>query len=92
MALFDTTGTIYVILSGITTSITGSWFLTFLFIMLLAILACVVFGFPVDLSAIMVFPLAVYFFLYTSAFGSIMGVLIIYCAFLIAKNFFGFMK
>ena len=88
MALFDTTGTIYAFLSSMTSNITGSWFLTLLFLVLGFLLVCAVLRIRTEFSVLFVFPLLAYAVAVDTAIMSVLGVAMIYVSYLIAKNFF----
>lgn len=88
MALFDTSGLIYTFFTSFTNNVSGSWFLTFLILTIILLVACASLRLPIEFSILLVFPLSVYFVAISSAYMSVLGVMIIYLAFLIAKNFF----
>jgi hypothetical protein len=86
MVLANATGFVGQMLGTATASITGSLFLSLfmMFIILLAI--CFMFGIPLEFSGIILLPLCLVLMTYYSEFIGTGGVMLIYLAFVIAKN------
>lgn len=82
------TGSIGNIYSGITYNITGSEFLTLLFIIILIMLFFMMFRIPVELSSVLILPLLIVVMAYSGEFFAITGLILIYLALLLAKNWF----
>ena len=88
MTLFDTTGAIYLIIEAITNNITGSIFLTLLFIMLLIIASLLIFGVPPELSIILIAPLILVVMSYMGEFLAVGGIMLIWLAIIFGRRFF----
>lgn len=88
MVLFDTSGTLYLFLESVTINITGTWFLTLLLLVLGFLLVCAVLRIRTEFSVLLVFPLLAYAVAVDTSMVAVLGVAIIYIAYLIAKNFF----
>ena len=84
----DTNGTIYTVLQGITTNVTGSWFLTLLFITMLVIALALAFRIPVEFTMLFMIPFFIVLMAFNGQFLAIGGVVLIYVGILLAKNFF----
>lgn len=76
------------LLNSLTTNVTGSVFLTLLFLTFIILAFALVFRIPIEFTVLFVFPLLLGFAAYTSAYMAVAGVGILYLAVLIAKNFF----
>lgn len=88
VACFDVTGITYAVVSGLTTSVTGSYFLSLLMIVLLFMTIVVAFRMPVEISAVLVLPLLIALLSCDGDWMSITGVTLIYLGILVGKNFF----
>lgn len=88
MVLINETGFMYSVLAGMTTNVTGSWFLTFLSLTLIIYILGLVFGLDIEFTTILVFPLLIIFGGLTGEYLSVLAIGIIYFAVLFAKNFF----
>jgi len=88
MAITNSTGTIGIIIDAITTNITGDPFLTMIFIFLIAITLFAILRVPLELSSILVVPLAIIMMVYSKQFVAIGGALLIYLGLIFAKRFF----
>jgi len=86
--LFNTTGTIGVILQYATTEVTGSIFLTLLGIVIGLMVLCMLLRLPMEFTAILVLPLLLGCASYYSEFTAILGVFLIYLGVIVGKNFF----
>lgn len=73
---------------AITTQNTGSLFLTLIVIFLFLLIACAAFRIPIELTAVLVLPISIYFMAATSQFYVVGGVLAIYTGILFAKWIF----
>lgn len=82
------TGSLGTIYEGITYNITGSEFLTLFFIILLVMLFFMMFRIPIELSAVLILPLLIVVMAYSGEFFAITGLILIYLALLLAKNWF----
>lgn len=80
------TGTLGVIYMGVTQNITGSEFLTLLGMVLCILLFFMMFRIPIEVSSILVLPLLIILMAYSGEWFAITGVLLIYLAILLAKN------
>jgi len=77
-----------VIFNAINNNVTGSIFLTCLFLIILVMLFFMIFRMPVELSAIFVIPMLLVIASYQGDFQAVFGVFMIYLGFMVAKNFF----
>jgi len=83
------TGITGIVIEGIIANVTGSMFLTLLIALALIIVFALMFRIPLEFTALLIFPLIIGFFVYGgAAFGSVLGIILIYLAVLLAKNFF----
>ena len=86
--LINSTGVAYDVLNGLTSNVTGSWVLTFLLIMVVCMLFAMAFRIPVEITTILVFPLGIAIAAQVgTAWLGILGLMMLYLAFIIAKNF-----
>ena len=69
-------------------AMTGSTFLSLLFITIVVIAICLGFRLPLELSAIAVFPLLMVSLMVTSNLLGVLAALVIYLSALVAKHFF----
>jgi hypothetical protein len=67
---------------------TGSFFLTLLMIVVLAMVVFALLGLSIEWSSIFILPLLLVLMAYDAAFYPAGGVFLLYMAFLLAKNFF----
>lgn len=88
VSCFDVTGITYAVVSGLTGSVTGSYFLSLLMIVLLFMTIVVAFRMPVEISAVLVLPLLIALLACDGDWMSITGVTLIYLGILVGKNFF----
>ena len=89
MGLFNETGMIYTIISGLTVNVTGSEFITLLMVVAALMLFALAFRIPIELTMIFIFPLLIGLGAEGGAeFAPILGVGIIYMSILLAKYFF----
>lgn len=87
MVFLNETGVIgaaIVSLSGVT----GSIFLTLLLLAILLMVLCLAFGLSVEWSSLLLLPLFLTLMAYDATFYSAGGALLLYLAFILAKNFF----
>ena len=78
----------YAILNGFTNDISGSWFLTFLLVILVLMLIALALRIPLEFTAVIVMPLLLAMLSFSSDFTGVAGVFVIYLGILLAKNFF----
>lgn len=88
MALFiNTTETIGIIMGEATAVTFGAMFLTLFFVLIVILAIALMFGIRLEYTAILVLPLVLVYMAYYSEFYATGGVLIIYLAFILTKNF-----
>ena len=85
--LINQSGTLYAIMSGFTTDISGSWFLTCLLVVIAILLIALALHIPLEFTAVLVMPLLLVFMAFSGDFASIGGIFLIYLGILLAKNF-----
>jgi len=88
MVFVNESGIISVLLVNATNNLTGDIFLTLLGLVIIIIAFFLMFRIPVELTAILILPLMLTFMSFYGNFVAIGGVLLIYVAFILAKNFF----
>lgn len=89
MVLFiNQTGTLGIIFNYATTNITGSPFLTLLFLTLIIMAFFMAFRLPVEASSLFILPMLLVYMSFFSEFIAVGGVFLIYIALILAKNFF----
>ena len=89
MGLMNTSGTVYTVINGLSSDVTGSVFLTLLILTALVMLFAFAFRIPLEFTMLLIFPLLIAFAVEGgSAFFGVLGVAIIYISILLAKNFF----
>lgn len=88
IACFNTAGIIYQVVEGLTNSVTGSYFLSLLVMVLVVMTIVAAFRIPVEISAIIVLPLLIALLVCDGDWLSITGVTLIYLGILLGKNFF----
>lgn len=86
MVFYNETGTFGIIISYMNSDVTGSLFLTLLFMVLAVLAICALFRIPIEFSAILVLPLLLVMMAYVGEFLAIGGVFLIYLGILFAKN------
>jgi hypothetical protein len=86
--LINQSGIIYSILSGFTSDVSGSWFLTLFIIMIFFIVLSFALRIPIEYTAIIVLPLLLLLAAYVGDFKSFLGVVAILLGVILAKNFF----
>ena len=87
MLFMNTTETIgKIILSG-SNNVTGSLVGTLILILIFLMAICIMFGIPLEFSAILVFPYILVVSAYYSSFMLIMVLIIVFLVIIIAKNF-----
>lgn len=86
MVFVNDSGTVGVIYNAINTNITGSAFLTLLFIVALVLLLFLAFRIPIEGSTILVLPMLLTFLAFEESLFTIGGVFLIYVGVLFAKN------
>jgi len=69
-------------------NITGGWFVTLLFIVLVVIAIAFMLRVPLEYTAIFIFPLLLVLMSFTSEFLAVGGVFLIYLGLLLANHFF----
>ena len=87
-AFINQTGTIGVIYQAIYTNVTGSEFLTLLFLVVLCMLFVMLFRMPIEASVVIVLPMLIVFAAFNNNLFSLLGVVLIYSGILLAKNWF----
>jgi hypothetical protein len=85
--LLNETGELGIFLQLMTLNLTGSLFLSLLFLVIGVIVVFAAFRIPIEATMIIVIPLLITIMAYTSEFLPVGGLIIIYVAFLFAKNF-----
>jgi len=68
--------------------ITGSLFLSLLFLVILLIVLALVFRIPLEFTAVLILPLLIVISAYDGTFMSVLGVFLIYLGVLFGKHFF----
>lgn len=86
--LINATSTLYAVVQGMTTDITGNIVLTFLFFLLLTISFSVALRIPMEWGIIFTIPLAIALMAFNGAFLAVGGALLLLIALIIAKNYF----
>ena len=86
MVFYNETGTFGIMISYMNTDVTGSLFLTLLFMVLAVLAICALFRIPIEFSAILVLPLLLVMMAYVGEFLAIGGIFLIYLGILFAKN------
>lgn len=86
MVFFNESGTFGQLISYINVNVTGSLFLTLLFIVIMLIMICALFRIPIEFSAIFILPLLIVITAYVGDFLAVGGVFLIFIGILIAKN------
>lgn len=81
------TESIGLIVGSATTSTTGSLFMTLFVILILIMAVAFMFGIRMEYTAILVFPLLLGYLAYYGNFYAIGGVILIYLAIILTKNF-----
>lgn len=87
MVFINETGTIWSIISNANTTVTGSLIVTLMIILLLVIAFAIMFGIPLEYTAIIVFPLVISYGAYRSEFLGPLAIIIFYLGLLFTKNF-----
>ena len=86
MVFLNDSGIIAGILTSGTLNVTGSIFLTLLFILLFLILIGIFFGIPLEFIAILIIPICIGTGAYYSIFLAPFGIILIYLSIIVAKN------
>jgi hypothetical protein len=87
MVFMNTSQQVYTIIYNMSQT-TGSFFLTLLMLIILIMVVFAIVGLSVEWSAIFIFPLLLVLMAYDAAFYPAGGAMLLYLAFLFAKNFF----
>lgn len=88
MVLFiNESGVSYQVINGLN-GITGSAFLSLLFIVIILFLIAILFRIPIEFTAIFILPLVLTFAAFYGEFVAVTGVLLIYLGVLLGKHFF----
>ena len=74
------------IIMAFTTQTTGSLFLSLFIIMIFLIAICIMFGIPLEFSAILIFPFVLSCMAYFNDFTATGSILLIYIAIILTKN------
>ena len=86
--LYNTTGTIGQIITYMTYNVTGDLFTTLLTIVILITILAISLRIPLEFTSILILPLLITIMAYSGQFIQIGGVILIYLALILAKNFF----
>lgn len=84
----NNTGVIGVVISSMTNNVTGSLFLTLLYIMIVLVALCLGAGLPIEWTLIIMLPLLIVTMAYSSDFLSVGGFALMYLGIIFAKNWF----
>lgn len=84
--LINTTNGIGSMVVYLTNNVTGSLFLTLMFIVILVLAFAMILRVPMEFSAVFVLPLLIGIMAYYGEFVSVGGVFIIYLAIILSKN------
>lgn len=87
MVFINDSGIIYSIFDQFN-QVTGSWFLTLLIVVILIMVVFAVLGLGVEWSVIFIMPLMLSLMAYDATFYPAGGAMLLYLAFLLAKNIF----
>jgi hypothetical protein len=87
MDFYNATGTIGQIIGNANTTVTGSLIVTLMIIFILVIAMAIMFGIPLEYTAIIVFPLALAYASYYKEFLGPLAIIIFYLAILFTKSF-----
>jgi hypothetical protein len=82
------TGTIGVIYTAATQNITGSEFITLLGLIIIIMAFFMLFGLPIEATAIFILPMLIIFGVYSQELIATLGLALIYLGIIFAKNFF----
>lgn len=74
-------------LSGFTTDVTGSWFLTFTVVMMFFLVVGLALRIPLQFVSVIILPLALVFMAFSGDFVTFGTIILCYLGFVIAKNF-----
>ena len=83
----NNSGTIGVIYTAFTNNVTGSEFLTLLFIMIFVIGAFMIFRLPMEISILFTLPLVLIMAAYSGEFYAAVGLILLYAGVLLAKYY-----
>lgn len=86
--MLNCTDTIGQVITGMTSNVTGSLFITFLIIILLFMAVAIMFGIRMEYTAIIIFPLILAFMIVSKDFMAFGAILLIYIAIIATANFF----
>jgi hypothetical protein len=87
MALFiNQSGTFITVIYGITNNITGSTFLTFLFLFMIILLIALAFRLPAEASVIFTLPMMIILMAFYGEFMAVGGAFLLYLGFVMAKH------
>ena len=86
--LINNTGELGVIFEYLTYNVTGSMFLSLLAFVIVLLGVALMFGIPLEWTALLVFPLLVVMVAIEGQLLPVLGVAIFYIAIIMAKNFF----
>lgn len=87
MVFLNTTETIGQIIGNANTTVTGSLIVTLMIIFILVIAMAIMFGIPLEYTAILVFPLALAYASYFKEFLGPIAIIIFYLVIIFTKSF-----
>ena len=87
MVWINTTGGFSHVIDGITTNVTGDLMGTYLFILILIFVSCMMFRIPLILAALISFPFVIVVTAYLSSFIVVLIILIVYISAILARFF-----
>jgi hypothetical protein len=88
VVFINQTGTLGVILSGLTSNITGNLFLSLLFVLLLVLMLAVAFRIPIEFIMILCLPFMLILLAFAGDFMPVAGIILLFLAIILGKNFF----
>lgn len=86
MVFLNTSETLGLVIASGTQSLTGDIFLTLLLILIFLIVVCLMFSIPLEFTAIIILPICISAGAYYSSFVAPLGIILIYLATLLTKN------
>lgn len=90
MAFINWSQSIGIVINNATSNMTGDILLTLLIVMIVLIAIALMFGIPLELTAIIILPLNLAYMAYYSQYFVGIGILILYISFILTKRFFIF--
>lgn len=86
MVFFNSTDVLGILLLSMTETTTGDLFISLFMLFMFLLVACIMFGIPTELSAVILLPWTLVTATYYSQFVAPLGIIIIYLTFIIVKS------